>query len=79
MGSGVREIFEGQAGNGERPGITCAVALGWQVAQLLHSPVHRGRARDPVRGGHLPGRSEFPGASQSVWLGKQIESQVRHG
>jgi hypothetical protein len=54
-----------------------AVALGWQVAQLFHSPVHRGPACDPGRGDHLPGRSEFPGASQSVWLGEQIQSQVQ--
>ena len=66
VGSGVQEICEGQPGTGTRPGIGCAVALGWQVTQLFHSPVHRGPASDPVRGGHLPGRSEFPGASQSV-------------
>jgi hypothetical protein len=54
-----------------------ALALGWQVAQLFHSPVHRGAACDPVRGDHLPGRSDFPGASQSVWLGEQIQSQVQ--
>ena len=54
-----------------------AVALGWQVAQLFHSPVHRGPAGDPSRGDHLPGRSEFPGASQSVWLGEQVQSQVQ--
>ena len=47
------------------------------MTQLFHSPVHRGPASDPVRGGHLPGRSEFPGASQSVWLGEQIESQLQ--
>lgn len=57
-------------------GICRAVALGWQVAQLFHSPVHRGRACDPERGDHLPGRSEFPGASQSTWLGEQIQSQM---
>ncbi len=57
-------------------GIGEAVALGWQVAQLFHSPVHRGPASDPGRGDHLPGRSEFPGASQSVWLGEQIQSQL---
>jgi hypothetical protein len=27
--------------------------------------------------GHLPGRSEFPGATQSLWLGEQIETYVR--
>jgi hypothetical protein len=53
-----------------------AVALGWQVAQLFHSPVHQGPPHDPARGDHLPGRSEFPGASQSTWLGEQIQSQL---
>ena len=57
-------------------GISRAVALGWQVAQLFHSPVHQGPATDPPRGNHLPGRSEFPGASQSTWLGEQIQSQL---
>jgi hypothetical protein len=57
-------------------GICRAVALGWQVAQLFHSPVHRGPACDPERGDHLPGRSDFPGASQSTWLGEQIQSQL---
>src|ERR1700722_13935021 len=57
-------------------GISRAVALGWQVAQLFHSPVHQGPAADPPRGTHLPGRSEFPGASQSTWLGEQIQSQL---
>ena len=46
------------------------------MAQLFHAPVHRGPASDPGRGDHLPGRSEFPGASQSVWLGEQIQSQL---
>jgi hypothetical protein len=59
--------------SGDR-GVCAAVALGWQVAQLFHSPVHAGPATDPVRGDHLPGRSEFPGASQSTWLGEQIRS-----
>ena len=57
-------------------GISRAVALGWQVAQLFHSPVHQGPAADPPRGSHLPGRSEFPGASQLTWLGEQIQSQL---
>lgn len=57
-------------------GICRAVALGWQVAQLFHAPVHRGPASDPERGDHLPGRSDFPGASQSTWLGEQIQSQM---
>lgn len=59
-------------------GVCAAVALGWQVAQLFHSPVHEGSAGDPRWAGHerLPGRSHFPGASQSRWLGEQIQSQV---
>lgn len=57
-------------------GVCAAVALGWQVAQLFHSPVHEGPVADPQRGDHLPGRSLFPGASQSMWLGEQIRSQV---
>jgi hypothetical protein len=57
--------------------VCAAVALGWQVAQLYHSPVHRGPAADPARDGHLPGRSDFPGASQSTWLGEQIQSQAQ--
>jgi len=59
------------------PGVCAAVALGWQVAQLFHAPVHRGPVTDPPRGDHLPGRSEFPGASQSVWLGEQIQAQAQ--
>jgi hypothetical protein len=58
-------------------GVCAAVALGWQVAQLFHAPVHRGPAADPLRGDHLPGRAEFPGASQSTWLGEQIQSQAQ--
>jgi hypothetical protein len=56
--------------------VCAAVALGWQVAQLFHSPVHRGPASDPQRGEQLPGRSHFPGASLSKWLGEQIQSQL---
>ena len=59
------------------PGVCAAVALGWQVAQLFHMPVHRGPVTDPPRGDHLPGRSEFPGASQSLWLGEQIQAQAQ--
>jgi hypothetical protein len=59
------------------PGVCAAVALGWQVAQLFHLPVHRGPVTDPPRGDHLPGRSEFPGASQSLWLGEQIQAQAQ--
>ncbi|HEX3387509.1 MAG TPA: hypothetical protein VHT94_00580 [Streptosporangiaceae bacterium] len=31
-------------------GVCRAVALGWQVAQLFHSPVHQGPVTDPPRG-----------------------------
>jgi hypothetical protein len=60
-------------------GVCDAVALGWQVAQLFHSPVYRGAATDPERArrlAQLPGRAQFPGASQSAWLGEQIQSQA---
>lgn len=59
-------------------GVCAAVALGWQVAQLFHSPVHEGSAGDPrlVEHGRLPGRSRFSGPSQSRWLGEQIRSQT---
>jgi hypothetical protein len=59
-------------------GVCAAVALGWQVAELFHSPVYEGSASDPrwVEHERLPGLSRFPGASQSKWLGEQIQSQV---
>jgi hypothetical protein len=76
LSSGGRRLVSNQALSPAHCGICCAVALGWQVAQLFHSPVHRGPASDPVRGDHLPGRSEFPGASQSTWRGEQIQSQL---
>ena len=59
VGSGVQEICEGQPGTGTCPGIGCAVALGWQVTQLFHSPVHRGPASDAVLGESPLGRSDF--------------------
>jgi hypothetical protein len=54
------------------PRVCTAIALGWQMAQLFHSPVHRGPAVYPELADRLPGRSDFPGALQSVWLGEQI-------
>ena len=59
--------------------VCAAVALGWQVAQLFHSPVRHGPVEDPRRVKHerLPGRSRFPSASRSRWLGEQIHSQVK--
>jgi hypothetical protein len=60
-------------------GVCAAVALGWQVAQLFHLPVHHGPAEDPRRGehDHLPGLARFPCASRSKWLGEQIQSQMK--
>lgn len=58
-------------------GVCAAVALGWQMAQLFHSPVHEGPVADPQRGDQLPGRSHFSGASQSKWLGEQIQTQLK--
>jgi hypothetical protein len=55
------------------PGVCAAVALGWQVAQLYHSPVHRGPVSDPPRSDQLPGRSDFPPASRSMWLSEQVQ------
>jgi hypothetical protein len=77
VSSGIQEFVIERARPPERYRIASAVALGWQVAQLFHSPVHRGPASDPERGNHLPGRSDFPGASQSAWLGEQIQSQLQ--
>ncbi len=37
--------------------VCAAVALGWQMAVLYHSPVHRGLVEDPPRAAHLPGYS----------------------
>jgi hypothetical protein len=56
--------------------VCAALALGWQVAQLFHSPVSEGPVVDPNVGDHLPGRSLFPDATKSKWLGEQIQSQV---
>src|SRR3984957_11684479 len=53
------------------------VALGWQVGQLFHSPLHPGPACAPRGGDPLPGGPDSPAASQSVWLGEQIQSQVQ--
>jgi hypothetical protein len=52
--------------------VCAAVSLGWQVAKLYHSPVHRGPVGDPPRGDRLPGRSDFSAATRSKWLGEQI-------
>ncbi len=52
--------------------VCAAVTLGWEVAQLFHSPVHVGPAENPGRTGRLPGRSDFSAATQSKWLAEQI-------
>ncbi len=57
-------------------GVCTAIALGWQVAELFHAPVHRGPAAAPELTDRLPGRSDFPGATQALWLGEQIQTQV---
>jgi len=56
--------------------VCAALALGWQVAQLFHSPVCEGPVADPSLGDRLPGRSLFPDATKSKWLGEQIQSQM---
>ncbi len=52
--------------------VCAAVALGWQMAALYHSPVHRGSVEDPPRAGRLPGYSGFSPATHARWLGEQI-------
>lgn len=52
--------------------VCAAVTLGWEVAQLFHSPVHLGPVEDPGRTDRLPGRSDFSAATQSKWLAEQI-------
>ena len=52
--------------------VCAAVALGWQMAALYHSPVHRGPVEDPPRAARLPGYSGFPPATHARWLGEQI-------
>jgi hypothetical protein len=54
--------------------VCAAVALGWQVAVLYHSPVHRGPVEDPPRAARLPGYSGFSPATHARWLGEQIAS-----
>lgn len=52
--------------------VWAAVALGWQVAKLYHSPVRQGPVTDPAQNGRLPGFSAFSATSHSKWLGEQI-------
>jgi hypothetical protein len=54
--------------------VCAAVALGWQMAVLYHSPVHRGPVDDPPRAARLPGYSGFSPATHARWLGEQIAS-----
>lgn len=58
--------------------VCAAVALGWQMAALYHSPVRRGPACDPPRGDRLPGRSDFSPATRSKWLGEQIAATTAY-
>ena len=52
--------------------VCAAVALGWQMAKLYHSPVPRGLAEDPHRADRLPGFSGFSAATHTKWLSEQI-------
>ena len=52
--------------------VCAAVALGWQMAALYHSPVHPGPVEDPPRAARLPGYSGFSPATHARWLGEQI-------
>ena len=56
----------------DRARVSAAVALGWQMAKLYHSPVHKGPVTDPLQEGRLPGLSGFSAAAHSKWLGEQI-------
>ena len=52
--------------------VCAAVALGWQMAKLYHSPVPRGLAEDPHRADRLPGFSGFSAATHTKWLSEQV-------
>lgn len=52
--------------------VCAAVALGWQMAKLYHSPVPRGLAEDPRRADRLPGFSGFSAATHTKWLSEQV-------
>jgi len=52
--------------------VCAAMALGWQMAKLYHSPVPRGLAEDPRRADRLPGFSGFSAATHTKWLSEQI-------
>ncbi len=54
--------------------VCAAVALGWQMVVLYHSPVHPGPAEDPPRAARLPGYSGFSPATHARWPGEQIAS-----
>lgn len=58
--------------------VCAAVALGWQMATLYHSPVRRGPVCDPPRGKRLPGHSDFSPATRSMWLGEQIAATTAY-
>ncbi len=58
--------------SGDRARVSAAIALGWQMAKLYHSPVHKGPVTDPRPEGRLPGLSGFSAAAHSKWLGEQI-------
>ena len=52
--------------------VCAAVALGWQMAKLYHSPVPHGLAEDPRRADRLPGFSGFSAATHTKWLSEQV-------
>jgi hypothetical protein len=63
----------------EKPMITDverAFALGWQLAELFHSPVHQSPVEYGEAGNRLPGISELAPPNRSVLLARQIESGI---
>jgi len=56
--------------------VQLAFALGWQMAQLFHEPVHESEAGCPPLGDRLPGISGLGDAERSVLLARQIDGGV---
>jgi hypothetical protein len=54
-----------------------AFAVGWQVAQLYHSPVHESPTGHGKLSPRLPGRSALPEAEQSLLLARQVEGGIQ--
>jgi hypothetical protein len=55
-------------------GVEQAFALGWQVAELFHSPIHEKSVGYGEFGERLPGVSQLILAERSLLLARQIES-----